>query len=85
MVGVLPVDAQIRLNRMIYRVSRGYACVKTQANFKFAGLRNFDEVVALVIYPSSDTTVLEKKIKRVMESFCTNNFALEQISVSASA
>ncbi len=38
---------------MIYRVSRGYACTKALSNFKFAGLKNFNKKVILVIYPTS--------------------------------
>ena len=66
---------------MVYRVSRGYACLKTLDTFKFAGLRDFEEVVTLVIYPNSSTSVLEKKLKRVMESFCNNSFLLNQMEV----
>ena len=58
MVGVVPAEEELRLNRMIYRVSRGYACLKTMDTFKFAGLRDFDEVVTLVIYPNSATNIL---------------------------
>lgn len=51
---------------MIYRVSRGYACTKTKDYFKFFGLKTFDKKVMLVIYPTSDTQILEKRLKRVM-------------------
>lgn len=55
---------------MIYRVSRGYACTKTLDKFKFFGLKNFDKKVMLVIFPSSDSMVLERRLKRIMENFC---------------
>ena len=51
---------------MIYRVSRGFACVKTMQNFKFRGLDQFTDIIALVIYPNSDSAVLQNKLKRVM-------------------
>ena len=51
---------------MVYRISRGYACTKTMDDFKFNGLKNFDKKVILVIYPSSDTQILEKRLKKVM-------------------
>lgn len=55
---------------MIYRVSRGYACTRTLDKFKFLGLKNFNKKVILVIYPTSDSNILEKKLKKVMESYC---------------
>lgn len=57
-VGVVDRVSELRLSRMIYRVSRGYACTKIMEDFKFFGLREFDEQVILVIYPSSDSSVL---------------------------
>ena len=48
----------MRLSKMIYRVSRGYACTKTLEMFKYQGLRGFDKKVMLIIYPTSDSTVL---------------------------
>ena len=38
MVGVLPPEAEPRLSRMVYRVSRGYACVRTMNQFTFKAL-----------------------------------------------
>jgi hypothetical protein len=70
---------------MVYRVSRGYACLKTLDSFKFAGLRDFSEVVTMVIYPNSETTTLEKKLKRVMETFCSNSFIISQMDVRNTA
>lgn len=57
---------------MIYRVSRGYACTRSLDTFKFAGLSNFNEKVVMVIYPSSNTAVLERKIQRVVQMFCNS-------------
>lgn len=47
--------------------------------FKFFGLRDFEEQVILVIYPSSDTTILERKLKKVMDTFCTSNYILSEV------
>ena len=79
MVGVVEKSSELRLSRMIYRVSRGYACTKTMEDFKFFGLRDFNEQVILVIYPSSDSSVLEKKLKKVMDTFCRSNFILAEL------
>ena len=40
-VGLINREAEIRFNKMIYRVSRGYACVRTQDFFRFPGLHDF--------------------------------------------
>ena len=82
-VGVVDKSSELRLSRMIYRVSRGYACTKTMEDFKFFGLRDFDEQVILVIYPSSDTTILERKLKKVMDTFCSSNFILAEVESAA--
>ena len=79
MVGVIDKLSELRLSRMIYRVSRGYACTKTMEDFKFFGLREFEEQVILVIYPSSDSSILEKKLKKVMDTFCRSNYILSDI------
>lgn len=66
MVGVVDRVSEMRLARMIYRVSKGYACTKTLEDFRFIGLRNFDDLVVLLIYPTSDASILERKLKKVM-------------------
>lgn len=40
---------------MIYRISRGYACVRSLDNFKFPGLIGFEEKAVIVMYPSSSS------------------------------
>lgn len=62
---------------MVYRISRGYACTKTMDTFKFKGLKNFNKKVILVIYPSSDSQILEKRLKKVVETFCENYFVVK--------
>ena len=64
----------MRLSKMIYRVSRGYACTRTLSFFKYEGLRNFEQKVMLIIYPTSDSTVLEKKLRKVVETFSRRFF-----------
>ena len=81
-VGIIEQEAEERFNRMIYRVSRGYACTRSLENFKFKGLENFKERVVMVIYPNSTSEVLGRKLKRVMQTFCTNVTDLERYSKS---
>ena len=78
-VGVVEKKSQLRLSRMIYRVSRGYACTKTLSDFKFFGLRDFDDEVMLVIYPTSDSSILERKLQKVMDTFCRSNYILKDM------
>lgn len=78
-VGVIEKANELRLSRMIYRVSRGYAVAKILEDFKFSGLSNFTEEVVLVIYPTSDTTVLERKLKKVMDTFCKSNYIMTEL------
>ena len=74
MVGVIDPASELRLSKTIYRVSRGYAFLKSVDTFRFDGLRNFGSKVIILIYPNSSTGVLEKKIARIMETFCTSLF-----------
>lgn len=37
-LGVIPYEAELRFNRMIYRISRGYAITRSVDHFKFPGL-----------------------------------------------
>jgi hypothetical protein len=71
-VGVVGAESEVRFNRMIYRVSRGYACTRTLKKFNFQGLNDFDEKVVLVIYPSSSNAILGKKLHRVVQMFCNS-------------
>lgn len=71
-VGIIDQEAEVRFNKMIYRVSRGYACTRALDEFKFKGLHSFQERVIMVIYPNSSSEVLGKKIMRVMQTFCLN-------------
>lgn len=73
-MGVVKSESEWKLAKMIYRVSKGYACTKTQDKFKFAGLKEFGKKAILVIYPSSDNKTLEKKLQRVMSTFCDNSY-----------
>jgi hypothetical protein len=66
MVGVIDPASELRLAKTIYRVSRGYAFLKSVDTFRFEGLRNFGDKVVILIYPNSASGVLEKKISRVM-------------------
>lgn len=66
MVAVIEPDAELRLAKMIYRVSRGYACTRTLTNFKFPSLSTFESRVILVIYPTSDQSILKKKLTKVV-------------------
>lgn len=77
MVGVIDNEIEFKISKIIYRVSRGYACTKTLSRFKFYGLKNYGKKVMLVIYPTSASTVLETKLKRVMETFCDNHFVFK--------
>lgn len=72
MVGVIDPASELRLSKTIYRVSRGYAYMKTVDQFGFEGLQHFGDKVVILIYPNSSTGVLEKKIARVMETFCSS-------------
>ncbi len=46
--------------------------MKTVDQFGFEGLQHFGDKVVILIYPNSSTGVLEKKISRVMETFCSS-------------
>jgi hypothetical protein len=65
-VGVIGSAEFLRLSKMIYRVSRGYACIKDMDEFSFEPLRAMQEKVILVIYPTSSSAVLERKIQKVV-------------------
>lgn len=69
-MGIVDPKSEMRLAKMIYRVSRGYACTRTSSNFQYYPLRASDLKVMIVIYPSSDSSVMEKKIKKVIDTFC---------------
>lgn len=43
---------------MVYRISRGYACVRSLDYFQFPGLVGFPEKVVVVIYPASTSGIL---------------------------
>jgi hypothetical protein len=58
MVGVIDGKNLLRLSRMIYRVSRGYACIKEMVSFEFEPLRIMQEKIVLIIYPTSRTSTL---------------------------
>lgn len=58
MVGVIDPASELRLSKTIYRVSRGYAFLKSVDTFRFDGLRNFGSKVIILIYPNSSTGVL---------------------------
>lgn len=66
MVGVVEPQAELRLSRMIYRISRGHAVTKSLDDFDFWGLHNFEEKVILVIYPTSESSILEKKLYKAL-------------------
>jgi len=68
---------------MIYRISRGYACTRTLDKFKFFGLKDFKKKVILVIYPTSDSHILENKVKRVMEAYCENNYSVNELDITS--
>ena len=79
MVGVIDSKNMLRMNRMIYRVSRGYACIKEMSTFEFEPLKVMQEKIVLIIYPTSRTSTLEKKIQRVVETFCHNFFLFNKM------
>lgn len=79
MVGVIESKNLLRMNRMIYRVSRGYACIKEMSSFDFEPLRIMQEKIVLIIYPNSRTSVLQKKIQRVVETFSNNFFLFDKM------
>jgi hypothetical protein len=58
MVGVIDPASELRLSKTIYRVSRGYAYLKSIDNFKFEGLKHFSDKVIILIYPNSSTGIL---------------------------
>lgn len=66
MVGVIENASELKLSRTVYRASRGYAFFKTIGEFTFRGLSDFNSKVVILIYPNSNTGVLEKKLSRVM-------------------
>ena len=68
---------------MIFRVSRGYACTRVLNNFKFEGLSEFKEKVMLILFPSSQSEVLERKITRVVQTFCNNSMNISDLKGSA--
>ena len=78
MVGVIDPASEHKLERTIYRVSRGFAFFKTIDNFVFEGLRGFKDRVVLLVYPSSSTGVLEKKLYRIMETFTSTLFQFKE-------
>jgi hypothetical protein len=78
MVGVIDPASELRLAKTVYRVSRGYAFLKSVDTFRFEGLRHFGDKVVILIYPNSSTGVLEKKISRVMETFCSSLFQFRE-------
>lgn len=78
MVGVIDPASELRLAKTVYRVSRGYAFLKSVDTFRFEGLRHFGDKVVILIYPNSSSGVLEKKIARVMETFCSSLFQFRE-------
>ena len=66
MVGVIDPAVELKLSRTIYRVSRGFAFFKSFSQFKFEGLREFYDKVVILVYPNSNSGVLERKLARIM-------------------
>lgn len=66
------------MSRTVYRISRGFAFFKTVDEFAFEGLRGFGDKVVILIYPNSNSGVLEKKLARIMETFCTSLFQFKE-------
>lgn len=68
-VSAIAPEIEAQLNKIIYRVSRGYACVKTTSNFKYRELKNMKSKIIMIIYPNSEQGFLERKLKKVIETF----------------
>ena len=47
---------------------------KSLDEFNFKGLRDFEDKVILIIYPSTDNRILENKLMKAMETFCKSCF-----------
>ena len=82
MVGVVEPGAQLRLARMIYRISRGYAVTKSLDEFKFKGLRYFEDKVMLILYPTTDSAILENKLQKAMETFCKSCYKMSDLEAN---
>lgn len=70
---------------MIYRISRGYACTKTLDIFHSKALKDFGNSVMLIIYPTSDSFVMERKLKRAMEAFSKKCYLMSELEANAGA